>query len=69
MRAQITDGPQDLVGVSIRVSDELVWMFLKESGVLEDGELFSAHAYCSTCCFPLGEARFSLRLDLYRSGF
>lgn len=36
MRAQITDGPQGLVDVSIRVFDELVWMFLKEGGVLEE---------------------------------
>lgn len=36
VRAQITDGPQGLVGVSIREFDELVWMFLKEGGVLED---------------------------------
>lgn len=36
VRAQVTDGPPGLVGVSIRVSDELVWMFLKEGGVPED---------------------------------
>lgn len=36
VRAQVTDGPPGLAGVSIRVSDELVWMFLKEGGVPED---------------------------------
>lgn len=67
VRAQVTDGLSGLVGISIRVSDELVWMFLKEGGVPEDGELFLAHAYLSTCCFPLGEARFFLGLDPYRT--
>lgn len=32
-RAQITDGPQGPVGVSVRVCDESVWRFLKEKGV------------------------------------
>lgn len=42
VRAQITDGPQGLVGVSIRLSDKLVWMFLKEGGMFEDrGGIFS----------------------------
>ena len=36
MRARIIDGPQGLVGVSIRVADELVWMFLKEGGMPEE---------------------------------
>lgn len=35
--------------------------------VWRQGELFLAHAYCSTCCFPLGEIRFFLGLDPYRT--
>lgn len=42
-------------------------MFLKEGGVFEDGELFLAHAYYSTGYFPLGEARFFLGLDPYKT--
>lgn len=61
VRAQITDGPQGLVDISIRVSDELVWMFLKEGGVFEDGGVIFSTCLLFYLLLSFGRSEIFLR--------